>query len=56
MAAPRECGHFLGGLPVIMAKIEQGTAQDDQAGKAAKLIASIIIVGIVAMFAYGFFH
>jgi hypothetical protein len=51
MAAPRLCGHFFMG-PMIMDNSEQGSVQGD---KAAKLIASVIIAGIAAMFGYGLF-
>ena len=51
MAAPRLCGHFFMG-PMIMDNSEQGSSQGD---KAAKLIASVIIAGIVVMFGYGLF-
>jgi hypothetical protein len=48
MAAPCKCGHFFAGR--IMDESEQASAQGD---KAAKVIASIIIAGISAMFSYG---
>ena len=51
MAAPLSCGHFLMG-PMIMDKNEQGSVQGDKAGR---VIASIIIVGVAAMFGYGLF-
>lgn len=38
---------------MIMENAEQGTAQAD---KVAKIIASIIIAGIMAMFSYGLLH
>ena len=53
MAAPLMCGHFLNGLAVNMDKTEQGTARAD---RAAKIVASIIIAGILAMFSYGMLH
>jgi hypothetical protein len=53
MAAPRKCGHFLGGVPVIMENSDQGTAHADNA---AKVVGSIIIAGIPAVFSYGFLH
>jgi hypothetical protein len=53
MAAPLMCGHFLNGVTVIMDKTEQGTEHADMA---AKIVASIIIAGILAMFSYGIFH
>jgi hypothetical protein len=51
MAAPRLCGHFLMG-PMIMDTNEQAIIKGD---RAAKVIASIIIAGVLAMFAYGLF-
>ncbi len=53
MAAPFTCGHFLNGLAAIMDRIEQGT---EHADRAAKIIASVIIAGILAMFSYGMLH
>jgi hypothetical protein len=40
-------------MVVIADKDQQGVAQGDNA---AKVIASIIIAGILLMFSYGFFH
>lgn len=53
MAAPRMCGHFLNGVAVNMDKIEQGT---EHADRVAKIVGSIIIAGILAMFSYAFLH
>jgi len=50
MAAPLSCGHFL--MRADDHKSEQGSVQGD---KAAKVISSIIIAGIVVMFGYGIF-
>jgi len=52
MAAPRKCGLFFAGR-IFMDKSEQVSAQGDQSDKAAKVIASIIITGILALFGYG---
>ena len=55
MAAPLSCGHFLMG-PMTMDKCEQGSVQGSvQGDKAANVISSIIIAGIVVMFGYGIF-
>jgi hypothetical protein len=51
MAALLSCRHFLMG-PTIMDTNEQGSVQGD---KGARVIASIIIAGIAAMFGCGLF-
>ena len=53
MAALRMCGHFFGGIVVVVEKNELSIIQGDYAAKA---IASIIIAGIVLMFSYGLLH
>lgn len=53
MAAPRLCGHFLSEVPMAMDNSDQVSAQ---AETAAKVGASIIIAGILAMFTYGILH
>jgi len=53
MAAPNLCGHFLDGVPMAMDNSNQISAQ---AETAAKVGASIIIAGILAMFIYGILH
>jgi hypothetical protein len=53
MAAPRMCGHFLGGIVMVVEKNEQSIIEGDYA---AKVIASIIIAGILLMFSYGLLH
>ncbi len=47
------CGHFLGGIVVVVEKNEQSIIEGDYAAKA---IASIIIAGILLMFGYGLLH
>jgi hypothetical protein len=53
MAALRMCGHFLGGIVMVVEKNEQSIIEGDYA---AKVIASIIIAGILLMFSYGLLH
>ena len=53
MAAPKSCGHFLNGGPMAMDSSDHVSAQ---AETAAKVGASIIIAGILAMFSYGILH
>jgi len=53
MAALCMCGHFLGGIVMVVEKNEQSIIEGDYA---AKVIASIIIAGILLMFGYGLLH
>ena len=53
MAALRMCGHFLGGIVMVVEKNEQSIIEGDYA---AKVIAAIIIAGILLMFGYGLLH